>query len=146
MKNPITQQSIVEKLGELISSPVVEHGEINGIEWAVTCVTCFDIPTYGYANDNVHYSQYNGYVLIPEGHPWHGTQAHDFGFDGGPVSYVEVHGGITFNQNNIWGFDTGHYMDGVGEQYRWNQYSVRGEVKDLARQVAQHANRHTYTI
>lgn len=127
------QRTIVEKIGELISDPVADHGEINGIEWVITR---FDKPVSG---DISHYSQYNGYVLIPEGHPWHGTQDRDLGFDGGPVSYVHVHGGITFNRDNVWGFDTGHAVDGAGEQYLWDQRSVCDEVKELARQVAQHA-------
>lgn len=126
-----TPHTLVEKLGELISPSVVEHGEINGIEWAVTRL---DKSAYGYGDDIVRYSQYNGYVHIPEGHPWHGTQTLS-----GPVSYVNVHGGITFNRENVWGFDTGHTMDGAGEHYIWDQHSVHDEVKELARQVAQHA-------
>lgn len=55
-----------------------------------------------------------GYVLIPEGHPWHGKGYDDID--------VEVHGGLTFCSNvddterwpktGFWiGFDCAHYLD-----------------------------------
>lgn len=134
--------TLTEQLPALLNLPIVDHGTHRGIQWAVTA--------WNKPRNNWHepYTQYNGYVLIPDTHPWHGTDDHDFGdWDGNsPVDYPSVSGGITFNRSNIWGFDTAHYLDGAGTTYRWTQDMVRDEAIDLADQVADHRNTHTYNI
>ena len=50
----------------------------------------------------------NGYVDVPEGHPWFGEDYHDI--------HANVHGGLTFaqaNDNGAWtiGFDCAHLGD-----------------------------------
>lgn len=134
---------IVELLGSLLTTEVIDHGTHQGIEWAVTA----------WQRQSVYmprtmFTQFNGYVRIPESHPWYGVADDDYGYDNEhcPVNYVEVNGGITFVKRNIWGFDTGHFMDGEGDTYRWTQSSVRGETINLAQQVADAANNHTYII
>lgn len=57
----------------------------------------------------------NGYIRIPEGHPWYGRTADGLGG-------VSVHGGVTYSENGLhtpngthtgwWiGFDTAHWKD-----------------------------------
>ena len=84
----------------------------------------------------------NGYVLIPEGHPLHGT--HYDNID------VDVHGGLTFSElvteemleifnlekEDIgkWcvGFDTAHYQDTLE---RWPKERVQEEADNLLQQL-----------
>lgn len=48
----------------------------------------------------------NGYVELPENHPWLDKgDLQDF-FD------VDVHGGISFHEGRVIGFDTNHLGDG----------------------------------
>lgn len=132
--------TLTEQLPNLIKHPIVDHGTHRGIQWAVIAYAKPQTPM------DTAYTQYNGYALIPDTHPWHGTDDRDYGFDGGPVNYPKVNGGITFNHSNIWGFDTAHYFDGRGTTYNWTQDMVRDEAIDLADQVADHRNTHTYNI
>lgn len=55
----------------------------------------------------------NGYVVIPEGHPWYGLT-----FSDPTLTHVQVHGGVTLaekGEDKNWyvGFDTNHSMDGA---------------------------------
>ena len=49
----------------------------------------------------------NGYIELPENHPWLDfpdmIEAHPD---------IEVHGGITYHEGRVIGFDTNHYLDG----------------------------------
>lgn len=48
----------------------------------------------------------NGYIELPENHPWLNEGDLQF-FDG-----VDVHGGITYREGRVIGFDTNHFRDG----------------------------------
>lgn len=75
----------------------------------------------------------NGYVGIPEGHPWYGKHYLD-------LEDVDVHGGITYSEigtyegRNYWviGFDTGHYSDDIST---WTKDRVREETINLYQQA-----------
>lgn len=69
-------------------SSVYTYGVRNGIIWAVV-----QAPT-GYA--------YNGYVRVPDGHPWDAIGACQVFVDEGPF------GELTFSEDNWIGFDTLH--------------------------------------
>ena len=49
----------------------------------------------------------NGYIELPENHPWFDEEEDLQFFDG-----VEVHGGITYHEGRVIGFDTNHFSDG----------------------------------
>lgn len=49
----------------------------------------------------------NGYIELPENHPWFDEEEDLQFFDG-----AEVHGGITYHEGRIIGFDTNHLGDG----------------------------------
>lgn len=71
----------------------------------------------------------NGYVCLPEWHPWFGFNVEDL------YNETNVYGGITLatydDEENLWviGFDTGHLHSGG-----FNYDSVLGETKDLEQQ------------
>ena len=83
----------------------------------------------------------NGYVLLPEDHPWL-TQ-------GGPLELhpeIDVHGGITYHCGCTIGFDTNHLGDGqhpdaphtyhsdfTGHIWTWDE--VEAETRRLADQA-----------
>ena len=90
----------------------------------------------------------NGYVELPENHPWLDKgDLQDF-FD------VDVHGGISFHEGRVIGFDTNHLGDGhhpeapladlVSPIFRghvWTWEEVEAETRKLADQAkeAHHA-------
>lgn len=98
------------------------EGVEDGIEWRTLAA-----PLYGAVN---------GYVRIPEDHPWHGLD-----YD---AIDVRVHGGITFADEGWIGFDTlhlGDYWPGMpyGENFadtHWTWEMVADETRELARKVA----------
>ena len=101
---------------------VVDSGTEDGIQWA-TCRA----PLYG---------AINGYVRIPDGHPWAGLDYDDID--------VKVHGGLTFGDGEWIGFDALHLGDywpgqpyglSAGDRY-WTAEQVADETRELARQVA----------
>lgn len=86
----------------------------------------------------------NGYVQIPEDHPWHELMEVDL--------EVTVHGGLTFVHDGWIGFDTAHYGDvwettpaSMKQLYTpeavtlWTEEMLRDEVLRLADQVADNA-------
>lgn len=106
---------------------VLEHGTENGIDW-VTCRA----PMYGAVN---------GYVRIPESHPWR-----DLIYDDEAVD-VTVNGGLTYSNDEWFGFDTMHAGDlwpdmphscrrGECDCTHWTPEMVAAETRSLARQVA----------
>lgn len=104
---------------------VVDHGIEDGIVWA----TC-EAPLY---------NAVNGYVQIPEGHPWRGLDYDDID--------VRVHGGLTYADNGWIGFDClhrGDYWPGQREfgqlcrsgDIAWDPGMVAAETRQLAAKVA----------
>ncbi len=95
----------------------------------------------------------NGYVTLPEGHPWleYGCLAAN------PAVDVDVHGEITYHKGRTIGFDTAHFGDAwhpeapgtkrtlelegahrwIPKGLLWSESMVRGETIRLARQAAQ---------
>ena len=85
----------------------------------------------------------NGYVQLPEGHPYRGKDYDDID--------ATVHGGLTYADDEGWvGFDTAHsgdiwpgsemarFLDIPGDPYRreWTQRMVEVETENLAAQLA----------
>lgn len=109
---------------------VHDRGVEDGIEW-VTCPA----PLWG---------AINGYVRVPDDHPWHGLD-----YDDERVN-VTVNGGLTFANDDWMGFDTLHagdlWPDGDGSHFCppgscdctvWTPELVAQETRSLARQVAE---------
>jgi len=106
---------------------IVDSGIESGIHW-VTCRAPI-------------FAAVNGYALIPEGHPWHGLDYDEVSDKG-----VEVHGGLTYDNENGWvGFDTCHAGDHWPGGYAidrksygrdWTEEDVAEEARSLARQIA----------
>jgi hypothetical protein len=106
----------------------IETGTEDGILWRVV-----EAPLYGAAN---------GYVELPEGHPWRDKelQIEDSGL-------VDVHGGVTYGPTaDGWiGFDTLHafdvwpgssqFMGPDRHDIAWTVEKVVAETKRLAVQV-----------
>lgn len=55
----------------------------------------------------------NGYVELPEGHPWLDLENLDF---------VNVHGGVTYRKGRVVGFDTSHICDGYHQESEVYKY------------------------
>jgi hypothetical protein len=101
----------------------LDSGVEDGVEWATVVA-----PLYGAVN---------GYVRVPEGHPWGGLDVDDID--------VEVHGGLTYAREGWIGFDTLHGWDfwpGCPTYWQhdgakqWTPELVADEARDLARRVA----------
>ncbi len=108
---------------------LVDGGVHEGIEWATCKAPVFDAV--------------NGYVRVPEGHPWHGLDYFHEDID------VAVHGGLTYGSVDGWiGFDCLHYGDRWPGYERpsslpraftyrdWTPELVAEEARRLASQVA----------
>lgn len=80
---------------------MVRSGNHRGIPWAVLEV---DV-TLHIESEFLEHTYYNGYVEIPENHPWHGIGNGKFEV---LDSLAQAHGGITYNYDDVWGFDTAH--------------------------------------
>lgn len=88
----------------------------------------------------------NGYIELPDNHPWLDEEEDLQFFDG-----VEVHGGITYHEGRIIGFDTNHLGDGQhpeaqlanmgapvfrgGNLHTWTWEEVETETRRLADQA-----------
>ena len=83
----------------------------------------------------------NGYIELPENHPW-------LDFSGTLEVHpdIEVHGGITYHEGRVIGFDTNHLGDGqhpdaphaypshfTGHTWTWEE--VEAETRKLADQA-----------
>ena len=72
----------------------------------------------------------NGYVELPENHPWLNEGGlHDF-------NDVDVHGGITYHEGRVIGFDTNHFRDG---------HHPEAPLADLGSPVFRGEHVHTWT-
>lgn len=97
----------------------------------------------------------NGYIVLPEGHPWLQHES----LEG--VDFIDVHGGITYHQGRVIGFDTnhsgdGHHPDSAGYQCAiehglniprgipWSWEEVAEETERLAEQAREAAYYDTY--
>lgn len=94
----------------------------------------------------------NGYIELPDNHPWLDEEEDLQFFDG-----VEVHGGITYHEGRVIGFDTNHLGDGQHPEAQfanmgapvfreehvhiWTWEEVEAETRHLADQAkdANHA-------
>jgi hypothetical protein len=102
---------------------VVASGVEDGVEWIT-----YPAPIYG---------AINGYVRLPEDHPWRGLDYDHID--------VAVNGGLTFHSGDWIGFDTLHAGDyWPGNPYgphsgdvHWTASMVADECRLLARQVAE---------
>lgn len=113
---------------DLAPSPkmsVLDRGVEDGIVW-VTCKA----PLWGAVN---------GYVRVPDDHPWHGLD-----YDNEAVD-VQVSGGLTYANEDWIGFDTlhsGDYWPDSPHHFHdewcthWTPDMVAEETRSLARQVA----------
>ena len=130
---------------------------MNGIRWFIAESTWH----LRYPEKCGDYIPHHGYVELPDGHPYRDIPDHEFGFNDDRMNDIQVHGGITYNRDNIWGFDTGHYgdytpwlaldddplSDGLFVRgHRWTLDEVRAETLNLAHQIDQTRNCHTYSI
>ena len=92
----------------------------------------------------------NGYIELPENHPWLNEGNLQY-FDG-----VEVHGGITYHEGRVIGFDTNHFGDGHHPEaplanmgapvfreehvHTWTWAEVEAETRKLADQAKDTSN------
>ncbi|DAZ90110.1 Uncharacterised protein [Mycobacteroides abscessus subsp. bolletii] len=117
--------------GPFAGREVFDAGQTQGVEWAVIVGPVYRV--------------FNGYVLVPEGHPWHGVPYFDID--------VVVHGSLTYGEmwpgnSYVIGFDTTHFLDvwpgvwppagfpPIDLPIVWTPARVRNEVQELAKQVA----------
>ena len=92
----------------------------------------------------------NGYIELPENHPWlNKGDLQDF-------NDVDVHGGITYHEGRVIGFDTNHLGDGHhpeaqlanmgapvfrgGNLHTWTWEEVEAETRRLADQAKDTTN------
>lgn len=118
-------------------------GEPDEREWqdAATGLTCF-------ARRNKHLGAWAGYVVVPEGHPWHGVDHWN-----APAVDADVHGGLTCSgrlrarpADWLVGFDCWHDCDACPglDVHAWARPDavyrtlafVEGECAKLAAAVA----------
>lgn len=101
-----------------LKRPLIARGVEGGIEWAV-----LRAPIYNAAN---------AYIKVPDGHPRHEEEYHDFG--GIPW------GECTWGGKGGWqGFDTlhaGQYWPGQGQMFDGDTYMTVNVVIEWAKQAA----------
>lgn len=93
----------------------------------------------------------NGYIELPENHPWL-DETEDLQY----FNDVDVHGGLTYHEGHVIGFDTNHFGDGHhpdaeltgqspmssflggfgGTNHIWTWEEVEAETRRLAEQAA----------
>jgi hypothetical protein len=128
-------------MGIVDDMPAIAEGVEDGIQWKI-------LP-------HPRMSHMNGYVRLPEGHPFEVLDYDDID--------VSVHGGLTFSEDGWIGFDTAHAGDiwtddelishGMEntmpypyslfpdmEPKQWTLQLIVEETKNLAHQVKEHSN------
>lgn len=114
---------------------VVAQGEVDGIEWLALRAPC--------------YGAVNGYVRVPDGHPWYALNDGGYGMDMG-VPFGEC----TWQGGNWFGFDTLHSgqhwpgQPGMPEPYEtWMSESLAIEwTEQAARNAANAITSGNYSI
>lgn len=85
-------------------SGIVEYGSYMGVNWVIA-----KSPIVGF----------NGYVRVPESHPWAGLSCWDVE-SSGAVSSAGLYSGLTFHDGGRWfGFDTAHASDDWPSAFHW---------------------------
>ena len=112
-ETPLTFVELPEHLAAdcpLDPAGVVEYGSYMGIDWVIA-----KAPIVGL----------NGYVRIPDGHPWQGL-----GYQQITPASERMFGGLTYSSGNgrWFGFDTSHANDDWPSEYHW-----RGDWEPLVR-------------
>lgn len=106
---------------------VISEGMEHGIEWVTALAPL--------------YNAVNGYVKVPEGHPWHGL---DYEEVNNLMDY-DCPGGLTYSEGGWIGFDTLHVGDYWPEMggckypgaKKWTPEMVAEEARKLARKVSE---------
>lgn len=104
---------------------IVESGTINGINWWVARI---DRSTPCVKNHH-----YTGYTELPFDHPLRQLTAKGDSYET-YNRFLTVHGGITYVNDRVIGFDTNHFGD---TPESWTVDATRGETINLAYQIAQ---------
>lgn len=84
---------------------VLEVGETEGVPWVLA-----KAPRYGV----------NGYVCVPEGHPWVEVGASPLGSESIGSGTSRVWGAATFCHGRWFGFDTQHVGDVWSDDFIWD--------------------------
>lgn len=96
--------------------------------------TKIDMPDYkGYKQFMVYHNNcldewYCGYVQLPVNHPLCGIND----IDNIKITSLRIHGGITYNEHNVLGFDCMHIDDNIVD---CNEEFVRRQLIDLIDQL-----------
>ncbi len=103
---------------------IVDSGTINGINWWVARIerstTCEE------------HHHYTGYAEIPLEHPLRQLAVEETSYET-YSRFLTVHGGITYINDRVIGFDTNHFGD---TPESWTVDATRGETINLADQLA----------
>ena len=82
-------------------------------------------------NDNIGFRC--GYVILPENHPFISEDYNDLNID--------CHGGLTYKEGRVVGFDCGHYGDGIdidlisNEDIRESQIKIKSMIPAMDYEV-----------
>lgn len=125
-----TDNALAKRFGkEATYRTLVAYGTESGIDWIVTEIG---------PSDSDGYRQMNGYIEVDENHPWYGA-------DDESMIEADVHGGVTYADGRIFGFDTAHLGDYVpmlgmhqmpGTTHKWTLLEVGVETKKFAAYAA----------
>lgn len=111
-------------------APVFEYGSYMGVDWVVT---------------KNRFAGLNGYIRVPEGHPWAGLSYElvELIDSSNPVFEERPWGELTFSSGRWFGFDAVHAWDWWPAEFRWtlglvgpaNAACVRALVKRAVRKA-----------
>ena len=68
----------------------------------------------------------NGYIELPENHPWL-DEEEDLHY----LTGVDVHGGITYHEGRVIGFDTNHFGDGHHPDAEWTNQAGESIILEV---------------
>lgn len=88
-------------------APVFEYGSYMGIDWVVT---------------KNKFAGLNGYIRVPEGHPWAGLPwlMVELMDNSNPIFEEHPWGELTFSSGRWFGFDAVHAWDWWPVEFRWS--------------------------